>query len=207
MVSLSLDIEAFGEGRDAVVVQVGIVGFDCDWISVKPDGSLNTQAPVSARDLTLKVNIDPFDAQRCGLHTSPDTMAWWDKQKAENPALEQGLNDPPRLGLNAAMARIGTFLSRHRDLPVWSHLSYDMVTLADSFAAVGQRVPWSWRNTRDIRTLQALVPRSQAQDFQRTTRAQWRQTHDALNDAGRQAHYIQLLHCSLCRSEDHKEML
>ncbi len=84
--------------------------------------------------------------------------------------------------LEQALGRFRQFCSR--DMLVWSH-NYDIGKLQEAYNAIGERLPFPYRNWRDIRTLISLakcsLPKRTAGDPK---------THNALEDAIYQVQYV-----------------
>ncbi len=139
---MMIDIEALGNGKDGLIVQIGACVFE-------PSAAL-------AHGATFLQNVSIQSALDKGAQVEGKTIQWWLEQSA--PARE-GLFDPTPIKESRALEMLRGFYKEWCLAgPVWSHGSgYDLGHLKDAYARQGQKPPWSFRMERDTRTLFSLV--------------------------------------------------
>lgn len=176
MNQIMVDIEGFGTGSDTAVCAIGAVFFNIE------TGETGDR---------FYVNVDAADAQKHGMNVDANTVYWWlEQDKAAQQAL---LTD--RLSLkNAIKSLRGFVLDRVADndfnkVEMWSHATYDAVVLQQNARAVNERLPWGFRGTRDIRTLNAMLSRSQ-REILKNAFPRVGTHHNALDDAIFQVQYV-----------------
>jgi hypothetical protein len=155
-----VDIETLGTRPGAVIVSIGGVFFDDDGID-KPFYSA----------------IDVFSSLMAGLVVDTEAVAWWRKQS--NEARGPLLNG--RHGLGAALQDFARWIDGA--VTVWAKgPDFDLVLLQAAYELLGQQIPWSYRNARDVRTVLALAD---VDPIKSGTK------HHALDDAKAQAESVQ----------------
>jgi len=165
MKDVMIDLETFGNGKNACVVQVGAVYFN------RVTGETGD---------VFKRNIDARSAVASGAEMDADTVYWWmSQEKAAIDSIMQGPLDP----LGETFAALNIFLSKAD--AIWSHATFDFVIVMETFKRLGMKPKFSYRAARDIRTLIDL-----AQVDPRNPRYIREGTHhDALDDAKFQVKY------------------
>lgn len=173
MNQLMVDIEGLGTGPTTAVCSIGAVFFDID---------------TGETGDTFYVNVDAADAQKHGLNVDAKTVYWWlEQDKAAQIAL---LTD--RLTVKAAFSNLRSFVQNRvdtKEVEMWSHATYDAVVLQANAKAVNQRLPWGFRQTRDIRTLNAMLTPKQ-KEILRYAFPRVGTHHNALDDALFQVQYV-----------------
>jgi len=155
-----VDIESFGAESGSVVVSIGACVFDPDKI-----GEHFYRA------------LDVTDSLLYGLTIDVDTMTWW---RGQHPDAKGALR--PQVRLMDGLADFARFVGEADE--VWAKgPDFDLVLLDAVYRATGQRIPWKYRNARDVRTMLSLVP--PPPDPDPGTK------HHALHDAIRQARQVQ----------------
>lgn len=155
-----LDIETLGTEPGAVILSIGAVRFDVDWIGEGMHARISQQSCLDA-----------------GLHIDEDTQEWWLDQDeyAQEYALEG--NQP----LESALEDLSEFFGDAEE--VWAYSpAFDCVLLEAAYDAVGSLPPWGHWQTRDARTLANLPI---APDLERDGAE-----HHALEDAQYQARVV-----------------
>ena len=76
-----IDIEALGRAPSGAIVSIGAFAFDLN--------DENVAGP------EFSLNVDPIDAQRCGMTLDADTVRWWINQ--ERDAQEAWQHEPKAL--------------------------------------------------------------------------------------------------------------
>lgn len=130
---IMLDIETMGTGRDAKVIAVGAAHFD------PMTGALATRQTEFAVD-------DPTGK------TTGATLEWWARdEQAKARAYLEGLPVlPAGLVVEVLTDKLGPFAGAYW----WAKSpSFDMVILEDLGVRTATRMPWHFRNLRDVRTL------------------------------------------------------
>lgn len=161
MKDVMIDLETWGRGASALIIQIGAVYFD------PTTGELGDK---------FAINIDPVSAFAGGGTMDPDTIRWWMQQSKE--AQESLFKDPQDYCF--AMGQFREFL-KEADR-VWSHATFDFVIIQQAFQNLG--IPQlSYRQGLDIRTLMYTAKVSTS-DFPREGIH-----HNGLDDAIHQVKY------------------
>lgn len=90
---------------------------------------------------------------------SPETVRWHAAQQEPQYNLGGTMEAVP---LGETLEYVGEFLRSLGSMTegfvrIWSHATFDVPQLAAAYARVGSKVPWSYRNVRDLRTLYDLA--------------------------------------------------
>jgi hypothetical protein len=160
MRDIMIDTETMGMPPFAVITQIGLRRFD------RLTGELGAG---------ICVNIQIQSCIDYGLDVTGSSIKFWLEQPGRS-FLESPLSLPKGLSL------VSEFV-RKKDI-VWSHSTFDMTVLQGAYIAVGQGVPYSYKNVRDIRTLVDLsgIKREKKEEGDEAT-------HNALEDCDRQVAY------------------
>lgn len=137
MKDVMIDIETFGNGKHAAIVQIGACYFD------RANGNIGD---------TFKVNIDAVSAEKSGAQLDADTVYWWMSQSKE--AIES-VTVAPRIDIVEALNMLNDFLKPA--VAIWSHATFDFVILTESYKRLGIKTLFHYRTARDIRTLVDLA--------------------------------------------------
>ena len=175
-----LDIETLATSPNAVVIQVGFVPFDIS-------------SGVVGKNKFL-INISSEDCQKYGLETNPDTIAFWEKQDRAIWNSTQENPQPLEVALRELAAFIRQNLSSSRRR-IWSHATFDIPVVSNAYNVAGIEIPWNYRETRDIRTLNwlhtSLLEKKEKENAPREN------AHNALADCLYQIEYVCRLHSDL----------
>lgn len=141
MRNVSLDLETYATGPDAVVLSIGAVHFDQHEVSAERYHAVLT------RDMPVQI--------LAGRVTDEGTVKWWSEQSLEARAIFDDTHINQMRVLDA-LADFGRFIgSRCR---VWGFGSdFDNVILGSLYQSMGLNQPWAYRNSRDLRTLRVLA--------------------------------------------------
>ncbi len=162
MKDVMLDFETLGNGKDKCVCQVAAVYFD------RMTGELGA---------SYKATIFAGSHIALGGKIDADTVYWWLKQSQE--ARNSILN--PTKNIVEAMSELNEFLIP--SARIWSHATFDFVTLMDTMKQCGIKPTFTYKHGLDIRTLVYLANVS----FDKTPREGVH--HDALDDCKHQVKY------------------
>lgn len=143
LTDIMIDLETMGKSKNAAVASIGAVFFD----------------PLSdeiGHKFYVKVGIE--SSIQAGLECHGDTIKWWLGQSKE---ARQELIQGPHYDLKDALDNFTSWLLVHNATPrqhfnIWCHATFDAPVLENAFKAVGIPWPFSYRATRDLRTLQYL---------------------------------------------------
>lgn len=158
-----IDFETLGNGENKCVCQVGAVYFD------KVTGELGKE---------LRLNIDAGSHVAKGAKLDASTVYWWLAQSKEAQA---SILQEPRLDICRAMVQLNQFLADASR--VWSHATFDFVTLMETLRQLNIIPTVSYKAGMDLRTLVYLAGIS-TKDFPREGTH-----HDGLDDAKFQVKY------------------
>lgn len=128
MKHLMIDLETMGNTSTAAIVAIGVCPFEVDRVG----------------EPAMWV-IDLQESLDYGMTVSASTIMWW---------LEQ--SDEARLSILQEPNPLLDVLKVIRDCGAeyfWGHGTFDLPILANTYLAVGMRIPWHYRNARDLRTL------------------------------------------------------
>jgi hypothetical protein len=157
-----VDIETFGNGKYACIVQIGACYFDRDTGEIRE---------------TFKANIDARSSVKAGAEIDADTVYWWLKQSKEAIA---SITAEPLKDIKATLIDFNTFMSKAQC--VWSHATFDFVILTEAMKRLSIKPSFSYRTARDIRTLVDLANTHHRPNREGTH-------HDALDDCKFQVQY------------------
>ena len=166
--NVMVDIETLGTDPGGVIVSIGAVKFDSAGLSA------GFYRPV-----------DVLSSLFAGLTVDPKTVEWWRGQNADvKGALYPGLNVRDVLGEFAIYLQGAN--------TVWAKgPDFDLVLLRAVYQKLGMKIPWSFRHSRDVRTILALAPSTA--DLVKREGAQ----HHALADARYQADQVRAVYAAL----------
>lgn len=163
MNDVMIDFETLGNGENKCICQVGAVYFD------RVSGELGKE---------FKVNIDAESHVHAGAVIDASTVYWWLGQS--DPARVSILAQP-RVNVVEAMSQLNVFLADATR--IWSHATFDFVTLMDTLRKLGIKPTFGYRAGLDLRTLVYLAGVEVA-SFPREG-----VHHDGLEDAKHQVKY------------------
>ena len=168
MNNLMLDMEFLDTEPSAAIVSIGAIFFDP--VAGKLGNSFYTN--VSADDCV----------RRHGMTISADTIRWWVDQDIK--AIRDAFAIDKVMMLELALVKFGNFVSQVKrdDLIIHAQGSLDFYIMKNAWAKLpdpNAKLPWLFRNERDLRTLRALYPNI---DVPRVGKS-----HNALDDATYQA--------------------
>lgn len=126
---------------------------DIETLDTHPGGVILSIAAVSfgifgVHTTKYYQNIDVLSSVMAGFTVDPKTVAWWNKQDLTTFNIFKGKTTPIR----NALAHLSEFI--RKDDQVWAKgPDFDLVLLSHAYDKLGMRVPWSFRNARDVRTM------------------------------------------------------
>lgn len=130
-----IDIETLGLKPGSVILSVGAVKFD----------KRKTKE-------TFYRAIDVLDSLLLGLTVDPDTIKWWSQQSDQAKGALR-----PTHSVKAVLSDLGTFLKGSGE--IWAKgPDFDLVLLEAAYSKLGTKIPWSFRDARDVRTVLSLAP-------------------------------------------------
>lgn len=164
MTDLMIDIETLGNGKDKTICQIGACSFN------RETGEIGK---------TFKRNIDAASHEKVGGRLDASTVYWWLSQKPEAIA---SILAEPREDIRIVMNDLNLFLQDAK--AIWSHATFDFVTIQETLKQLDIKPLFSFRTARDIRTLVDLGKISTS-DFNVSRTVH----HDALDDCLTQVKY------------------
>lgn len=162
MKDVMLDFETLGNGKDKCLCQVGACFFD------------RTTGEIGA---TFKANIDPASHVKAGGVIDAATVFWWMQQ---SDAARASVLAPGR-DITQVLNELNDFLAPAAR--IWSHATFDFVTLNDTLRQLGIKPRYSYKAGLDIRTLVYLAGTSVSATVRTGVH------HDALEDCFHQVKY------------------
>lgn len=163
MKDVMLDLETLGNGMSKCICQIGAVYFD------RVTGELGQE---------LKINVDARSHIRAGGVIDAETVYWW---MAQSDAARASILADPKVDIHEAFRQLNEFLAP--SARVWSHATFDFVTIMDTFKQLNMKPYFSYKNGMDIRTLTFLSGLKVAPFVREGTQ------HDALDDCKYQVKY------------------
>lgn len=163
-----IDLETLGTRPGCVVLSIGAVAFD------RQSGQLGPE---------FYIVVNRRSCVQKGLLEDPSTMAWWAKQSPDAQKVLRDAETAPN-GLGGALVQFTAFLEKFgkKNLNPWGCGSdFDIAILAHCYHVVGYPLPWMYWNSRCLRTLRDIAPRTPAPDRKHGV------AHNALDDAKSQA--------------------
>jgi hypothetical protein len=161
-----LDLETFGTKPGSVIRSIGAVMFD------PFTGSTGSE---------FYRNVDKQSCIDAGLTVDASTERWWSQQSKE--AQDSLLVDPKPLA--EVVRDFNKWFIVNSGAQVWSQGSnFDGVLWEFACAAVKQRVPWKFYDTRDTRTVYDIFGLNSSSVSRAGT------YHNALDDAKHQARCV-----------------
>lgn len=138
---LMLDLETMGKRSGCAIVSIGAVEFD-----------INT----GETGKEFYVHVDLQSCLDVGLFVEASTIYWW-LQQSEAARLELCKNN---IDIHTALSKLGGFMLELGDFQIWGNsANFDIGILEAAVFACGYtKVPWYFRNERDVRTLVSFAP-------------------------------------------------
>lgn len=137
-----VDIETTGTRPGYAVLSIAAVPFDAGIVSRREDCFYERIDLVSCLDL--------------GLFIDNSTMRWWETQS--DAARAEAFGGTALLG--DVLQNLSDYLAcRKKDIQLWGNgATFDLPMLEAAYAAASLPVPWTYKQARCYRTLNALAP-------------------------------------------------
>lgn len=163
MKDVMVDLETWGNGSDALVVQIGAVYFN------RETGELGKD---------FKININAEDAVKSGAKIEPGTVYWWLRQEGK---AQDSITTGQLYGEKYAFVKLNEFLENAEC--IWSHATFDFPIMTSAMKRLDIKPSFLFKAARDIRTLLDMAQFS----FHNVPRDGVH--HDGLDDAKYQVKY------------------
>ncbi len=160
-----LDFETFGNGKNALVCQIGACFFN------RNTGEIGE---------TFKRNVCAISAAKSGGEFDASTVYWW---LSQSPAAIVNITSKPRTDIVNAFIELNKFLGPAK--AIWSHATFDFVILQATLKRLNIPQSFRYNVARDIRTLMDLANNVHAKNMIRAGIH-----HDALDDCKFQVAYV-----------------
>lgn len=152
MKHMMVDLETMGTRPYSVICSIGAYIFDPDTDNA---GALVSPALIWDQTHMFYRVIDMESAEKIGLRLRAGTVKWWLDRDRD---AQQAIITKNCVGIVQALQDLGGFYRDSGAQRVWSHgASFDLPLLADAYECADLRVPWSFRDIRDTRTLYELA--------------------------------------------------
>ncbi|MBF8220460.1 3'-5' exoribonuclease [Serratia ureilytica] len=174
MNNLMLDIETLGVSTEAPLISIGAVFFE------PLTGECGSEF---YRVITLSSALE-------NCLVEPRTLQWW---MAQSDSARAVFNDSSAIDLHEALREFSLFVqSRGSDeVQVWGNgASFDNAILAAVYRKHAQKLPWRFRNDRDVRTIVELAKCLKNVDVRASFSINASDAHHALRDAKFQVAYV-----------------
>lgn len=163
MKDVMLDLETLGNGKNKCICQIGAIYFD------RVTGELGA---------SFKVNVDAQSHVKAGAMIDAQTVYWW---LSQGDAARTSILLDPKLDITTAMTQLNEFLAPAAR--IWSHATFDFVTIMETFKQLDIKPSFSYRSGLDLRTLVFLAGNNVS------SVARVGLHHDALEDCKHQVKY------------------
>lgn len=162
-----IDLETWGTGPYACLIQIGAVMFD------RKTGEVGK---------SFKIHVNPESSMAKGCEMDVSTIKWWMNQ--DQAAIKSSLGDLDNsqlYALDEALILLNNFLSKCDC--IWSHATFDFPIVTNLMRKCGIKPSFSFSAARDIRTLMDLAGPSVTGPERKGIH------HDALDDCLHQVKY------------------
>jgi hypothetical protein len=132
----------------------------------------------------MLIHVDPQSCMDAGMHVSWATIAWWLTQEAD---ARNGMATAMGFHFQVALNRVDEFAAivmAGRFMPWGNGATFDITLLSEMYRIGNRKVPWQFRDVRDMRTLVAMTPP------EKIVWAEKKVAHNAMYDAIAQAETI-----------------
>lgn len=173
---LMLDIETLGTKPGAVIIAIGACSFSFEEQMILDE---------------FEVRIQPKSCTDVGLEADIKTVMWWFGQSKE---AQNALLKTPQCTLFSALGKFTEYVGNVRkesfksQIGVWGNdINFDLTLTEHAYDKCGMIVPWSFWESRSVRTLCAL-----ANDLKGFNHKKYKREgtyHSAVDDALHQARY------------------
>ncbi len=154
---IMLDIETFGTGTNAAIVQIGAVAFNADGDYLELFH--NSPDALATKGVGLRMNVDLTNSLHPGV-ISPSTVEWWLKQsdEARGSILSSGPNERVPLGeaLEMFAEWVGMVSTGRNNVRLWSNgPTFDEMIVRQAFERYSMdfHKVISFRQSRCCRTM------------------------------------------------------
>lgn len=140
---IMLDLETFGRGNNAAIVQIGAVKFDRKTGEIDPSH--------------FSCNVSAESCVKAGMEMDADTVQWWMQQGDE---ARKSILNPVGQDIKASLILFNRWIDSHNDqggsknnIHLWSHATFDFPIFLNAFDKCDIKPSFSFRGARDLRTL------------------------------------------------------
>ncbi len=157
---IMIDIETLGAVPYSVILSIAAVEFDM-------------RTGKTGREFYCIV--DPESCQKHGLKIEANTVLWWLTQSIEARAEFTGSKS--KLDITKALNQFNNFISKCEiNVNLWANSpSFDCARIREACEITGLKVPWTYKQERDCRTIMARYPHAIPKNKKLVS-------HNALND-------------------------
>lgn len=150
LINIVLDVESLGTDENAAIIQIGAAIPEFDRAHI---GYIDSYfiATISYDECLRKIQSKVFTQ-------SNDAMQWWENQPSRLKVFSGQQTYDSALGYFNLWVEAIKIQSK-KNVALWGNGSdFDNRLLAYTMSALGFKLPWEFRNNRDLRTLRALFP-------------------------------------------------
>jgi len=172
MIDIMIDLETAGLTPDGAILSIGAVKVGLDQQTLGE---------------TFYMNVDMQSCLDKGMHAKGSVFEFWMRQPEEARAR---LFDPKPVHLHFMLTAFGSWVYRDtgKNIRVWGNgVNFDIGILRSAYEYSNVKVPWHFREERDMRTL-VMVGKGKGIPMPKVDREGPK--HDALSDALYQARII-----------------
>lgn len=153
---IMLDLETWGTGARAVIVEIGAVVFE-PLSELLPD----EPNPVSC----FYSLVSPQSGLHLGMEVDADTILWWLNQDEETrKRLTRAQELDSWKAVHTVLDNFNVWLQAKSAKYIWAHgATFDPVVLTEYYRRLRKEPPFNFRNVRDTRTLFSIASFNQAE--------------------------------------------
>lgn len=140
---ISTDIETYGSGDDAEILQISAVAFELNGTVLEPHELLQYD------DRWFDAVIEPYMGSR-----SQSNVNFWALPELAEVRARQQLQ--PRVPIDAALDRFASFVGRWlgKRGSIWAKpVTFDLRILRGAYRETEKKTPWQWDQEQELRTL------------------------------------------------------
>ncbi len=140
---ISTDIETFGSGDDAQILQISAVAFELNGVVLDPHELLQYD------DRWFDACIEPY----YGSAEQSNCTFWHAPEQADALARIKG---QPQVSIDAALDKFTSFVGRWlgKRGSIWAHpVTFDLRILRGAYREAKRKTPWEWSQEQELRTL------------------------------------------------------
>ena len=135
-----IDIETISPQADAIILNIGVIGFNPFTDEIYTDHSFYS-----------RINVET----QTNRHEDENTLKWWMSQSKE--AQEESFGDGDRIELDVALDEVSKIARKCGR--IWTNgIAFDMPIMEHAYRLFSKSIPWQYYKVFDTRTVFKLNP-------------------------------------------------